>query len=50
MVRHPFDRFQLGAIAHLMNVRSSSSGAIFLCKHNRNRHNAGADFLTCDAW
>lgn len=33
-----------------MNARSSSSGATFLRKHDRNRHNAGADLLTCDAW
>jgi hypothetical protein len=50
MVRRPFDRSQLGAIAHLMSVRSSSSGTTFLRKHDRNRHNAGADLLTCDAW
>ena len=34
----------------LMNARSPSSGATFLRKHDRNRHNAGADLLTCDAW
>jgi hypothetical protein len=33
-----------------MNSRSPSSGATFLRKHDRNRHNAGADLLTCDAW
>lgn len=27
-----------------------SSGATFLRKHDRNRHDSGADLLTCEAW
>ncbi len=50
MVRPPFDCSQQALEPVLMSARSSSSGATFLRKHDRNRHNAGADLLTCDAW
>jgi hypothetical protein len=50
MVRHPFGRSQLGAIARLMILHSSSSGSTFLVSGDRNRHNAGSNLLTCGAW